>query len=87
MILYTVQEAAELLRVSTVTVRSYIESGKLRAGRRGGSGHYLIEDADIREFLGLPALDENHRPATPYANETYEEKVERVLRLCGRRAV
>lgn len=46
---HTVAEAAPILRVNEWTVRSYIESGKLKASKPGGV--WLIAEADLLEFL------------------------------------
>lgn len=47
---YTVQEAAEVLKVTAQTVRKYIKSGRLK-GIRIGKGD-LITDTDIKKFIG-----------------------------------
>lgn len=47
--LYTVEETAELLRVSTRTVRNYIKDGKLRASKLGKQ--YVIRESDINALL------------------------------------
>lgn len=46
---YTVQEAAEVLKVTAQTVRKYIKSGRLK-GIRIGKGD-LITEKDIKKFL------------------------------------
>lgn len=46
---YTVAEAAPILRVNEWTVRSYIESSKLKATKPGGV--WLISESDLVEFL------------------------------------
>ena len=54
--LYTLQEAAGYLATSYWTVRSYVESGKLRAVRLPGQGKLLrLHKAD------LDALIEAHK--------------------------
>lgn len=58
--LYTVDEAARLLRVNPITVRRYIAAGKLRAVRIG-KGIRIGRDAldelatPIKPKVGLPA--------------------------------
>jgi putative molybdopterin biosynthesis protein len=49
---YTVQETAELLRVTPQTIRSYIKQGKLKGKRIGRP--ILISEANIQEFLTTP---------------------------------
>ena len=48
---FTLAETAEMLRVSTRTVRRWIDSGKLVAHRPGGV--VRIGEADLRAFLAL----------------------------------
>ena len=50
--IYTTKEAAEILCVTSHTVRSYIAHRKLRAIQRG-DGYYLVHANDLRVFLGL----------------------------------
>jgi len=46
---YNVQEAAQLLKVSAVTIRSYIKQGKLKAQKVGRA--FYITEATIEDFL------------------------------------
>ncbi|MFA5686416.1 MAG: helix-turn-helix domain-containing protein [Candidatus Paceibacterota bacterium] len=46
--LFTIEEVAELLRVSTRTVTRYIETGKLKASKIGA---WRIKETDLKEFL------------------------------------
>ncbi|MBI2123812.1 MAG: helix-turn-helix domain-containing protein [Candidatus Wildermuthbacteria bacterium] len=46
--LLTIEEAAEILRVSTRTVIRYIQSGKLKASK---IGVWRIKEMDLNEFL------------------------------------
>lgn len=61
---YTTREAAYAARKDVETIRRAIRAGKLRAGRTGDLGDFVIQPADLREWLGLPgdaplpALDE-----------------------------
>lgn len=50
----TVQEVAELLRVSTMTVYRLIKAGELRAARVGRS--YRLREDEVETYLarGLP---------------------------------
>lgn len=50
----TVQEVAELMRVSTMTVYRLIKAGDLRAARVGRS--YRLREAEVDAYLqrGLP---------------------------------
>jgi putative molybdopterin biosynthesis protein len=49
---FTVQETADLLRVTPQTVRAYIKQGKLKGKRIGRP--ILISEENIREFLTTP---------------------------------
>ena len=46
--LLTIEEVADVLRVSTRTIIRYIESGKLKASK---IGVWRIKEADVRLFL------------------------------------
>lgn len=46
--LLTIEEVAEILRVSTRTVTRYIESGRLRASK---IGVWRIKQSDLDDFL------------------------------------
>jgi len=46
--LLTIEEVAEILRVSTRSVTRYIESGKLKASK---IGHWRITQKDLDMFL------------------------------------
>ena len=46
--LLTIEEVANILRVSTRTVIRYIESGKLKASK---IGVWRIKESDVRLFL------------------------------------
>lgn len=46
----TVQEVADLMRVSTMTVYRLIKSGELRAVRVGRS--FRVRDVDVDAYLG-----------------------------------
>ena len=46
--LLTIEEVADILRVSTRTIIRYIESGKLRASK---IGVWRINESDVRLFL------------------------------------
>lgn len=78
MILYTLHEAAAILKVSPKTVRVYIETGKLVAGRLGKTGPYRIEESAMREFMGLP--EPENKKQTMAKEETFEERESRMLR-------
>ena len=81
MIFHTVHEAAAIIRVKPGTLRGYIDRGLLTASRVGANGPWRVEDDDLREFMGLPRKDSE--PQLRVREETYEERVARVLRLCG----
>ena len=46
--LLTIEEVADILRVSTRTIVRYIESGKLKASK---IGVWRIKESDVRLFL------------------------------------
>lgn len=46
--LLTIEETAEILRVSARTIIRYIESGKLKASK---IGVWRIKEADLNKFL------------------------------------
>jgi excisionase family DNA binding protein len=46
---YTTTEAAKILRVSTQTVRNYINSGKIRSYRTPG-GHHRVSKDDLQRL-------------------------------------
>jgi len=59
---YKVGQAAELLGVSTDTVRRWADAGRLRMRRRAG-GERLIDGADLARFL----TENVHAPETDLA--------------------
>jgi len=46
--LFTIEEVAKILRVSTRSVTRYIETGKLKASK---IGVWRIKETDLNEFL------------------------------------
>ncbi|MFA5009316.1 MAG: helix-turn-helix domain-containing protein [Candidatus Paceibacterota bacterium] len=46
--LFTIEEVAKILRVSTRSVTRYIETGKLKASK---IGLWRIKETDLNEFL------------------------------------
>jgi len=54
---YTVLETAKLLRISSVTVRTYIKKGRLKAQRVGRP--VLISEEGIKEFLTGKKQEQN----------------------------
>ena len=46
---YNVQEAAQLLKVTPVTVRNYIKQGKIKAQKVGRALH--ITEGNLQDFL------------------------------------
>lgn len=46
--LFTIEEVAKILRVSTRSVNRYIETGKLKASK---IGVWRIKEVDLNEFL------------------------------------
>lgn len=49
---YTIQETADILKVTYRTIQNYIYSGKLKAVKLGKS--YRISEASLREFMQIP---------------------------------
>lgn len=49
MTLYTVRELADILGVTTITIRRYIADGSLKARKIGRAYH--ISDEALREFM------------------------------------
>lgn len=49
---HSVSELAKLLNVSTVTVRNYIKTGKLKASKikQGLKHYYVIDSEDLEDF-------------------------------------
>lgn len=54
--LHTVEEAAELMKVSPDTVREWVRSGRLRASKLAGSKTLRISTDDIMAFYDGPNL-------------------------------
>lgn len=46
---YTVQEAAQMLGLSAVTIRNYIKAGRLKATKAGVS--WLITEKNLQNFI------------------------------------
>lgn len=68
---YTVQEAAKELHLSTNTVHKYIRNGRLKAQKIGKA--WLISEASIREILG-PLFDDKNTITTEVKNVSDGEK-------------
>jgi excisionase family DNA binding protein len=49
---YNLSEVARLLKVSPLTVRRWVEEGKLRAFHPKGTRLYRIPEDALREFVG-----------------------------------
>jgi excisionase family DNA binding protein len=49
--MYNTEELADLLQVTTISVRSYIKRGKLKGQRIGRS--YLVSEEALKNFLGV----------------------------------
>lgn len=57
---FNVKQVAEQCRVSVKTVRSWIQSGRLKSNR-AGARNYLVARTDMERFLSRP--DDNGAPA------------------------
>jgi excisionase family DNA binding protein len=49
--LLTAEEVAERLRVSVFTVRSWLQSGRLRGFKLPGSRSWRVSEADLERFI------------------------------------
>jgi excisionase family DNA binding protein len=53
--LYTVKEAAQMLKLTDRTIRKYVHDGKIkvvRFGRRGKGQNMRITDEELKRFIG-----------------------------------
>lgn len=66
MTLYTIPQAAEIMQQSREAVRKYIQAGKLKATKDGR--RYVINKADLYEFLIQPLKDEGQQAAGRMGN-------------------
>ena len=48
-VVYTPQEVADMLKLKTTTIRSYIRNGKLRAAKFGRE--YRITEEELKKFI------------------------------------
>ena len=48
---YTLQEVADILKVSRQTIYNYVTAKKLRAYKLGGGREYRVSAEDLREFV------------------------------------
>ena len=58
--LHTVEEAAELMKVSPDTVREWVRSGRLRASKLAGSKTLRISTDDITAFYDANETRSGH---------------------------
>lgn len=65
--LYTVQEAAKLLKVSQRSIYNYLDSGKLKASKNPRTLKWLIPESSILAFLGMA-----EEPADAFNENTLE---------------
>ena len=66
--LLTVTEVAEQLRVTGVTVRAWIRSGRLAAIRVGGRG-YRVRRSDLEQMVAMNQPSPGPEPSGPVAFE------------------
>lgn len=66
--LYSLQELSESLKLTLISLRSYVRQGKLKA-RKVGTRWYVSED-NLKEFFNNPEAK---------WGETYPDKGERVI--------
>lgn len=79
MTLYTVRELADILGVTTITIRRYIADGSLKARKIGRAYH--ISDEALREFMdtgGKANNDEERRPLKYHIAEALSDYVEKI---------
>lgn len=49
--MYTINEAAEIIRASRQTVKNHIDAGLIKATRKGENGNYLIHHSELFNSL------------------------------------
>lgn len=72
---YRVGKLAEILGVSTVTVRKWIKSGHLK-GKKNPSGQLWVLEEDLTQFMAKVNEDsatENNKPYGVYNTSSPEE--------------
>ncbi|MFC0506931.1 TOBE domain-containing protein [Micromonospora costi] len=79
MTVFRMSEAAELLGVSTDTVRRWVDAGRLAAAR-DDQGHRLIEGADLAAFVRAQAADPEERAEESSARNRLRGIVTAVLK-------
>lgn len=59
--LYTLQEVADILKITRRTLYNYIKEGKLQAVKMGK--YWRVEEAKLQEFIstGTPVVEPNRR--------------------------
>ena len=78
------REAADLLKVTTQTIKNYIYSGKLKALKTPG-GHHRIRRDDLFQMMGAPSTPAASTPKDEKALELAKELVNRLEHLEGKR--
>lgn len=51
--LYTVSEAADVLRISLRSAYKFVEEGRLKAYKAEGTRQWLIPEESIKDFIGM----------------------------------
>lgn len=49
--LYTLQEVADILKVSRQTIYNYVTAKKLKAYKPGGQREYRVTEEDLQAFI------------------------------------
>lgn len=52
--LLTVDEVADILRLTPFSVRRLLKAGKLKGVKPGGTGQWRIRRADLKAYLASP---------------------------------
>lgn len=69
--LYSISELAEKLKLTEVTLRSYLRAGKMR-GKKMGTSWYVTEEALREYFDGLTPF--SLRPATSSTDKPQKQR-------------
>lgn len=76
--LYSINEVAEILNVSRVTVTKYIQDNKLKATKMGNKkqSRVRIKETDLKAFIDMSNTDHNQAEHKVFANESDLKEVD-----------